>query len=348
MNLRPEMISLRRPFGVFAAAVLCAMVCVTAGRSLAEPLNLARDPESLLMTINDQEVRQRDMDTLMQVNFGPKFSNLTAIEKEAVRINRASETRSQLVDRVLLVTAARVDGIAATKAELSAQIEQIKKELPQGMTFDGYLKGIGVKASDFLRHAEDQVVINKLSTKRTAGIAKPTDAEIEIYYKQNPDYFARKERAHVSHVLISTLDAITDEQRAAKRAEAEVVRRRLLASGPDAFAEVALEVSNCPSKEHGGDLGLIEKGAMVPAFDEAAFSQEIGAIGRVVRTPKGYHVLRVTERLPAEKLTLKDARGDIAAVLSFRKRDQAMEGYLQTLRLSAKVVQPKPASAKKK
>jgi parvulin-like peptidyl-prolyl isomerase len=91
---------------------------------------------------------------------------------------------------------------------------------------------------------------------------------------------------------------------------------------------------------------MIEKGAMVPAFDEAAFSQEIGAIGRVVRSPKGYHVLKVVERVPARQVSLKDARDDIEAALLFRARDGAMEGYLGTLRLSARVTTPQPSTGK--
>lgn len=314
------------------------------GIAVAEPAP-PRDPAALLMTINGHPVRQGDLDSLLQIHYGPRFTKLTAEEQETLRINRDSDTRSQLTDRVLLVTAARAAGIAATRDEVEAQIENVKQMLPPELTFDGYLTGMGVAAATFFQHAEDQVLIDKLSAKRTAEIAEPTAEEVEVYYRQNPQYFARKERARVSHVLVSTLDAITDEQRAARRAEAEVVRRRLLAEGPEAFARIAREVSNCPSKEQGGDLGVVEKGTMVAAFDDAAFSQELGTVGRVVRTPKGYHVLKVTERLPAEQVSLDDARADIEAMLLFRAREQVMEGYLQTLRLSAKVAMPEPAPA---
>lgn len=305
------------------------------------------DPATLLMTINGQTVRQADMDTLLQINFGPNFSNLTKEERETVSINRASDTRSQLIDRVLLVTAAKAEGFSATQADVAQQLEQVKSQLPEGMTLDGYLKGIKVPMETFRAYAAEQVLINKLSEKRTADVPKPTPEEISHYYQQNPEYFNQKERARVSHILVSTINALTKEQRAAKRAEAEVIRRRLMAEGPETFAKTAREVSNCPSKEQGGDLGLIERGKMIAAFDEAAFSQKIGAIGRVVRTPKGYHVLKVTERSPEKQVTLKEAAKDIEALLLFNARDQAMEAYLRTLRLSAKVVVPKPAPPKK-
>ncbi|MGK0185531.1 MAG: peptidyl-prolyl cis-trans isomerase C [Verrucomicrobiales bacterium] len=314
--------------------------------SIAAPTG--KDPSTLLMTINGQNIRQADMDTLLQVNFGPKFSYLTAAEQETVQINGASDTRSQLIDRVLLVTAAQAEGFSASQADVTEQLNQVKSKLPDGMTLESYLKGIGVKLEAFRSYAAEQVLINKLSAKRTADVPKPTAEDIQFYYKQNPDYFNQKERARVSHVLISTINALTDEQRAAKRAEAEVVRRRLLAEGPESFAKLASEVSNCPSKEQGGDLGMIEKGKMIAAFDTAAFSQEVGAIGRVIRTPKGYHVLKVTDRVPEKQVTLKEAAKDIEAVLLFNARDQAMDGYLKTLRLSAKVIVPQAPSASDK
>lgn len=304
------------------------------------------DPATLLMTINGQGVRQGDMDVLMQLNFGPKFSSLSKDEQDTVRINRESDTRSQMIDRVLLVTAAKADGIKASDEEVLGELAKVSSQLPPELTLKSYLEGIGLTLAQFRAYAGDQVLINKLSEKRTSDIPKPLATEIETYYKQNPEYFSKKERAQVSHVLISTENSLTDEQRAQKRAEAEVARRRLLAS-PDAFAEIAQEISNCPSRAQGGDLGVIERGQMIASFDEAAFSQGIGAIGKVIRTPKGFHVIKVTERIPAKQVTLAEATPDIEALLLFNERNQAMEGYLGTLRLSAKVVMPKPAKPEK-
>ncbi|MEZ5324335.1 MAG: peptidylprolyl isomerase [Verrucomicrobiales bacterium] len=331
-----------------AARALLALQLFVAGCFVVE-LGAApdvSDPSTLLMTINGQGVRQGDMDALMQINFGPKFSGLSPDEQETVRINRASDTRAQLIDRVLLVTAAEADGFTASEEEVSAELAKVSSQLPPELTLKSYLEGIGLKLAKFREYAAEQVLINKLSAKRTSDIPKPAAKEIETYYKQNPDYFAQKERAHVSHVLVSTEGALTDEQQAQKRAEAEVVRRRLLAE-PESFAKIAREVSNCPSKEQGGDLGVIERGQMIASFDEAAFTQKIGEIGRVIRTPKGYHVLKVTERVPAKQITLEEASADIEALLLFNARNQSMEGYLGTLRLSAKVVTPQATKPKK-
>jgi parvulin-like peptidyl-prolyl isomerase len=73
---------------------------------------------------------------------------------------------------------------------------------------------------------------------------------------------------------------------------ANQVRERLL-DGED-FALVAKELSQDTSNsETGGDLGWFAKGAMVAPFEEAAFSQKIGEIGKPVKTDFGWHIIQV-------------------------------------------------------
>jgi len=60
------------------------------------------------------------------------------------------------------------------------------------------------------------------------------------------------------------------------------------------FAALASKHSDCPSRARGGDLGAFPRGAMVPAFEEAAFGLPVGGTSSVVETPFGYHIIRRT------------------------------------------------------
>ena len=72
--------------------------------------------------------------------------------------------------------------------------------------------------------------------------------------------------------------------------------RVLLLQGVD-FAKLAREQSkDTGSGANGGDLGWFGKGAMVAEFEQAAFAQEIGAIGEIVQTQFGYHIIQVLDR----------------------------------------------------
>jgi peptidyl-prolyl cis-trans isomerase C len=84
-----------------------------------------------------------------------------------------------------------------------------------------------------------------------------------------------------SHILVAT------------QAEANEVIGRL-AAGED-FATVAMDVSQCPSKAQGGDLGAFGKGMMVKEFEDAAFSLGVGELSGPVQTRFGWHVILRTE-----------------------------------------------------
>lgn len=61
------------------------------------------------------------------------------------------------------------------------------------------------------------------------------------------------------------------------------------------FAEIAEEVSLCPSGQNGGDLGFFGRGMMVKPFEDAAFEMEnIGEVSEPVQTQFGWHLIQLT------------------------------------------------------
>lgn len=74
------------------------------------------------------------------------------------------------------------------------------------------------------------------------------------------------------------------------------------------FAAIAAEKSECPSSKKGGDLGEFTHGQMVKEFDEAAFALPVGKVSDPVKTQYGYHLILVSEKIPAV-----EAKGDTPA-----------------------------------
>jgi parvulin-like peptidyl-prolyl isomerase len=100
------------------------------------------------------------------------------------------------------------------------------------------------------------------------------------------------EEVHVAHVLVQWSGVPRSEvQRTQEeaRARAEEARARLVAGEP--IEAVAASLSDGPTGVRGGDLGWFQRGQMVPAFDEAAFSLSPGDISEIVESPLGYHVI---------------------------------------------------------
>jgi parvulin-like peptidyl-prolyl isomerase len=76
-----------------------------------------------------------------------------------------------------------------------------------------------------------------------------------------------------------------------KEAQAAVER---LQKG-EKFANVAKEISLCPSGKRGGDLGTFGRGKMVREFEQAAFTLQKGQVSPIVKTKFGYHIIRRLE-----------------------------------------------------
>lgn len=89
------------------------------------------------------------------------------------------------------------------------------------------------------------------------------------------------DKVHCAHILVKT------EQ------EAKTVLDRL--NKGEKFANIAKEISLCPSAKRGGDLGTFTRGKMVKEFDTAAFSLQKGQISSTVRTKFGCHIIKRLE-----------------------------------------------------
>lgn len=85
-----------------------------------------------------------------------------------------------------------------------------------------------------------------------------------------------------SHILVQT-------EEEAKKLYEEIKEGK-------SFADVAAEVSMCPSGANGGDLGFFGHGMMVKPFEDAAFKLEVGEVSQPVETQFGWHLIFLTDK----------------------------------------------------
>ena len=120
-----------------------------------------------------------------------------------------------------------------------------------------------------------------------------TDQEVSAYFEANQDDFQRPATATVRVVWLDQGASAADSAAALERARQ--VRQEIL-GGAD-FAEVAERESADPgSAAQGGELGTFQRGQMVPAFDQAVWSQPVGEVGEPVQSQFGWHIIRVDSR----------------------------------------------------
>jgi peptidyl-prolyl cis-trans isomerase D len=146
-----------------------------------------------------------------------------------------------------------------------------------------------------------------------ALLAKDPERVRRRYEARRSD-FDQPEQARVRHILarFEAGDAAAEQ---AARVRIDAARKRL--EGGEDFAAVAKQVSEDPAtREKGGDLGFLSRAAVVKPLEQAIFSQAPGAVGDVVQTPQGFHLVLVEERRAARVVPFEEAQLQVASELA--------------------------------
>jgi len=150
-------------------------------------------------------------------------------------------------------------------------------------------------------------------------------------YEARIDEFTVPEQVQARHILFRLPPEPDEETVAEVRSEAEAVREEIRA-GAD-FAEMARNNSDDgPTASAGGDLGWFGRGRMTPEFEEVAFSLEVGETSGLVRTPFGFHIIRVEGQRPEQVRSFEQVRGQIEQQLAAERAQQRVERLADDLR----------------
>lgn len=252
----------------------------TAPAAQAAPQRTEVPADKVVLTVGDEKFTRAQIDQLVEA--------LPEQVRTSVRGPQKRAFAEQLIRIKLLSQQARRDGLDQQPL-MQRQLE--------------------LNRENVLAQAEFQEMLKN---------AKVDDAAVKKYYD---DHKSEYETTKASHILIKVKPAtapaapppapatsgkkeLTDEEALAKVQE---IRKKLVA-GED-FAALAKAESDDPgSKDKGGDLGFIRRGQMVPQFDQAAFTLPVGQLSEPVKTPYGYHVIKVEAR---QTKPLEEVRADI-------------------------------------
>lgn len=214
---------------------------------------------------------------------------------------------------------------ASAKRFLAAQLEEreirelrfpANRYLAEVKLADGaaqrYYEANGARFERPARLKAEYVVLDEAALGKSV---KVSDEEVKAYYDANQSRYGQAEERRASHILIQ-VDADAPEDAVAKaRATIDDIASRL-AKDPKQFGELAKASSQDPgSASRGGDLGFFGRGAMVKAFEDAAFSQNKGEVGPVVRSDFGFHIIQVTDIKPTTVRPFESVRGEIVEEL---------------------------------
>jgi peptidyl-prolyl cis-trans isomerase C len=168
--------------------------------------------------------------------------------------------------------------------------------------------------------------------EQNLNVPEPAEEACRRHHAAHQSAYCTGERVRVRHILFAVTPGV-DVVALRKRAEPIYLEVRCH-DGPasESFADAARKWSNCPSGEHGGDLGWLGSADCAPEFARELFGHvEVGVLPRLVHSRFGLHVVEVLERDPGVAQPFESVRGAVAMSLRQQTFVTALRLYLRLL-----------------
>ena len=287
-----------------SAALLISACGGSSSKSSSATSSSGALPADAVAVIGGETVPRSKLTSLMtQVCVQYKAAKKTCPKPgSAARKQLQASFVTQLVQQAEFDAAAKQLNVKVKEPDVTSNLQKLKLQ---------YAKGTNGKVDDAKwkkvladNHTTQDAVVQNLRNglERSAIFAdltknvKVSDADVQAYYVKNKKVYATPESRAVRHILVKN------------KALADQIYAKLATSDAQ-FAALAKKYTIDPgSKKSGGQLGTIQKGQTVPAFDKVAFSAATGKVAKPVKSSYGWHVIEATaDTVPASQKPLDAA-----------------------------------------
>ncbi len=240
-------------------------------------------------------------------------------------VNYINQVAVSLADKNMFMADAKDNNISVPEEDIAAELEQIWSNPRFGGSeeaFKDYIESQGFTLDMVRQDIKDGLIFQ-------AYLEQVIDPDIDVPEDVLREAYKEPVSASVRHILLST-QGQSPEEKAQTRKKMEGILKRAR-SGED-FSGLAEEYSDDPgSKENGGLYENFSRGQMVPAFDEAAFSEPVGSITDIVETQFGFHIIKILDR-KSEPRPFEEVRDSLRENELSSLRNATIEARLEELK----------------
>lgn len=269
--------------------------------------------------VNDHQITAKEFANKL----ARRLKDLDALSaKDPLTVQNAKdEIIKSFILRSLALDWARTQNLSVSEKELDAEIESARANYPDDLSFRRALAQENLSFSEWREEMRYSMIEKLVFKKIGEKIKSPTDDEIRRAYEEKKDSFRKKDRIYLRQI-------VTDDEAKADLIKAELKKKD--------FAETAKKYSSAPEAKEGGLVGWIEKGSV--DFFDPAFNLPIGAVSSIIKSPFGYHILKVEKKLPASKGTLDEVRPLLVREIRAKKEQSEFVAWLDGQIRSSKVL----------
>lgn len=319
-------------------------------------------PKDTIIKVNGDNITQRQFNEVFDKAVGNSMFAQMGIDVKKDKngflyLMLKDKTVNELIVKTLLNEEMQKRNIKVTKQDTEKELKTIIDKVGSKEKFDEILKQNGISANQFKKDLTEEVKMKKLVN--TLSKVSVSDADAKKFYKENLNKFKYPDKVRASHILISAnpeeikekiksnpankklsdkeIQAKVDKELAIKLEKANKILAEVK-KDQSAFAKIARENSDdTTSAKQGGDLGFFTQQEMVEPFAKAAFSMKPNTLSGVVKTPYGYHIILVTDRMKAGQEPFEKVKGEIVTYLENQAQVKVLENLIESLKKQAKI-----------
>lgn len=274
-------------------------------------------PEHVIAQVNEEQIPVKEFDR----EFKELILEPGKEVKERGLENLKQAYLDQVIERKLLVQEARRLGIKVSPEELNQVISEIKKDYP-GEGFGEKLGLKGITLEEWRVRLEEKLLAEKVMRGATHSQEKIDEKEAFQYYEEHRSSFQLGRRVRARQIVLADGE------------EAIQILKRLKKG--ESFEKLAKEKSLGPEKIQGGDLGYFSQGEKPAEFDRV-FDMEAGTISEVIKSPYGYHIFKLEEKIEPRQISFEEAKSGILQELGQKKGEENYQKWFKGLKGRAKV-----------
>lgn len=311
--------------------IIPAFVLITV---VAWSMASAEVADRIVAVINDDVITQRELDRA----FEPFAKNIEAgyrgPDRETVVQKNKEALLQRLIDQILIEQEAKKSGMGLASIKDEEAMELINSMLAKNrISLKEYLEKMAQEGKTFemvLKDVKTQMLRMRMLRREVQAKILVTDEEIGEYYNKHRQDYEGKEAVNVRQILLPAPADMDRADRENVKRQALQLRERILKG--ESFEMMAAQYSKGPAAAQGGDIGFVEKGVILPAVEQAAFSLPVGQLSDVIETELGYHIIVVVDKRGAGIKPLPVVRNEIKSVIEDEKISKKYDEWIDGIR----------------
>jgi len=223
----------------------------------------------------------------------------TQLAKQGTPLPPQQILEKQILERLiadsLQLQLAAHSGLKVDDTQLDKTIERIAEQNKLSLEeFKVVLEKDGVSFRKFRDDIRNEITIARLKERDVDNKVSVSDSEVDNYLTTQANRKDNQDELEISHILIRTPEDSTPEDLGKAKVKVESALKQL--SEGISFEQVSASVSDAPNALEGGSLGWKNSGQIPTAFVEILQGMQVGEVSNPIRSPNGFHILKLTNR----------------------------------------------------